>query len=166
MLTKLRYYGILNTWKGKVSTMKIWFDMDGTIADLYSVENWLPMLINADTTPYAIAKPMYRMSALAKRLNTLQKQGHEVGIISWTSKNGTSLYNQAVTEVKKAWLRKHLASVHFDDIKIVPYGTPKHEVCKEGILFDDEQYNRDNWNQYANGKAFLPCEIQPILAMC
>ena len=24
--------------------MKIWFDMDGTIADLYAVEGWLPML--------------------------------------------------------------------------------------------------------------------------
>ena len=24
--------------------MTIWFDMDGTISDLYAVENWLPML--------------------------------------------------------------------------------------------------------------------------
>ena len=24
--------------------MKIWFDMDGTIADLYAVEDWLPKL--------------------------------------------------------------------------------------------------------------------------
>ena len=25
--------------------MKIWFDMDGTIADLYGVTDWLPALI-------------------------------------------------------------------------------------------------------------------------
>ena len=33
------------------------FDMDGTIADLYGVKNWLPYLEAEDTTPYAIAKP-------------------------------------------------------------------------------------------------------------
>lgn len=27
------------------------FDMDGTIADLYGVDNWLEMLIAEDTTP-------------------------------------------------------------------------------------------------------------------
>ena len=32
------------------------FDLDGTIADLYGVENWLPMLVAHDETPYIIAK--------------------------------------------------------------------------------------------------------------
>ena len=31
--------------------MTIWFDMDGTIADLYGVEGWLEMLIAKDETP-------------------------------------------------------------------------------------------------------------------
>ena len=52
--------------------MTIWFDMDGTIADLYAVENWLPMLRASDPTPYAMAKPMLRLSALAYMLNGLQ----------------------------------------------------------------------------------------------
>ena len=29
--------------------MTIWFDMDGTLFDLYSVENWLEYLQNEDT---------------------------------------------------------------------------------------------------------------------
>ena len=33
----------------------ICFDMDGTIADLYAVENWLPMLRAFDPTPYEVA---------------------------------------------------------------------------------------------------------------
>ena len=33
------------------------FDMDGTIADLYGVKNWLSYLEAEDTTPYAIANP-------------------------------------------------------------------------------------------------------------
>ena len=48
------------------------FDMDGTIADLYGVDGWLNDLINGDTRPYDIAKPLVNMSALARRLNALQ----------------------------------------------------------------------------------------------
>ena len=51
------------------------FDMDGTIADLYGVENWLTYLINEDTFPYANAKPLLHLSSLARKLNTLQKAG-------------------------------------------------------------------------------------------
>jgi len=67
--------------------MKIWFDMDGTIADLYGVNGWLEMLIAEDTTPYAIARPLVNLSQLARKLNTLQRAGYEIGIISWGSKN-------------------------------------------------------------------------------
>ena len=36
----------------------IWFDMDGTIANLYGVENWLPKLRAHDASPYADAEVM------------------------------------------------------------------------------------------------------------
>ena len=31
----------------------IWFDMDGTIANLYGVDNWLDKLHASDASPYA-----------------------------------------------------------------------------------------------------------------
>ena len=43
---------------------RINFDMDGTIANLYGVENWLEMLMAEDETPYAIAKPLVNLSLL------------------------------------------------------------------------------------------------------
>jgi len=136
--------------------MKIFFDMDGTIANLYGVKNWLPMLIAEDTKPYAVAKPMVNMNSLAKVLNRLQKEGHEIGIISWTSKGGSKEYNEAVAETKKAWLNKHLASVKFNEIHIVAYGTPKAIFANaEAILFDDEEPNRKAWT----GKAYNVNEI-------
>ena len=49
----------------------IWFDMDGTIANLYGVDNWLDKLIAEDATPYAEAKPLLNMSQLAKEMNRL-----------------------------------------------------------------------------------------------
>ena len=125
----------------------IWFDMDGTIADLYGVENWLPMLRASDATPYAVAKPLLRLSTLAYMLNRLQAKGYRLGVISWLSKNGTPSYGADVTSAKMAWLKKHLPSVVWDEINIVPYGIPKQNFCHtpSDILFDDEKPNRDSW---------------------
>ena len=66
--------------------MKIFFDMDGTIANLYGVENWLEYLLNKNVKPYAEAKVMLNMNSLARLLNNLQKKGHKIGIISWLAK--------------------------------------------------------------------------------
>ena len=131
------------------ATLNELFDMDGTIADLYGVENWLDDLINENVRPYAEAKPLVRLSALARVLNRLQREGHEINVISWLSKNGSAEYNARVTETKKAWLAKHLPSVHWDNIIIVAYGTPK-ETLGTGILFDDEERNRNNWRGVAH----------------
>lgn len=129
------------------------FDMDGTIADLYGVDNWLKYLIAEDTFPYANAEPLLRLSALARKLNSLQREGYQLAVISWLSKSGTDEYNKAVTEVKKEWLRKHLPSVKWDRVTIVPYGTPKQNFCHTDldILFDDEERNRTNWTGRAYG---------------
>ena len=142
-------------------TATIFFDMDGTIADLYGVENWLDYLIASDTLPYAIAKPLLKLNSLARILNRLQKEGYRIGVISWLSKSGTEEYNNAVTEVKKNWLKKHLASVHFDEINIVKYGTPKQMFARteNDILFDDDEKNRSTWT----GKAFDVNAIIEIL---
>ena len=129
------------------------FDMDGTIADFYGVDNWLEYLIAEDTFPYANAEPLLRLSALARKLNSLQREGYQLAVISWLSKSGTDEYNKAVTEVKKEWLRKHLPSVKWDRVTIVPYGTPKQNFCHTDldILFDDEERNRTNWTGRAYG---------------
>ena len=142
-------------------TTTIFFDMDGTIADLYGVENWLDYLIASDALPYEIAKPLIRLNALARILNKLQKQGYKVGVISWLAKNSNTAYDEKVTRAKKEWLKKHLASVNFDEIHIVKYGTPKQTFAKteNDILFDDEEKNRNDWT----GKAFDVNEIIEIL---
>jgi len=141
--------------------MTIWFDMDGTIADLYGVQNWLDYLIAKDALPYEVAKPLVRLSALARVLNNLQRKGFKVGVISWLAKNSTADYDEAVTEAKLQWLNKHLASVEFDEINIVKYGTPKQTFAKSesDILFDDEERNRNEWT----GKAFDVDNILGVL---
>lgn len=145
--------------------MTFYFDMDGTLANFYGVQNWLEYLENFDTTPYRIAEPLINFSLLARRIHQLQRKGYKVGIISWLSKSGTEDYNAAVTAIKKAWLKKHLPSVEWNEITIVPYGTPKrnHANDKYAILFDDEKRNRDAW-QSKTRMAFDESCIMEILA--
>ena len=140
-------------------TKEIWFDMDGTIANLYGVENWLEYLLKEDTFPYANAKPMLNFSLLARFLNRLQAQDWKLGIISWTSKSGSETYNAAVETAKRVWLTRHLPSVEWDEIRVVRYGTNKYKVCGGGILFDDEARNREEWQDESHD----PAEIIEIL---
>lgn len=123
-------------------------DMDGTIAGFYDVENWLDYLMQENVYPYVAARPLVNMSVLARYLNQLSRSGYVINIISWTSRGGSDEYNERVRQAKLRWLNQHLHSVHFDNIYIIPYGTPK-ESFGSGILFDDEQRNRDNWNGIA-----------------
>lgn len=125
----------------------IFFDMDGTIADLYGVENWLDYLRAEDAFPYENAKALLNLQALAHRLNNLQRKGFRIEIISWLAKNSNENYDNLVTLAKVNWLRNHLHSVSFDEINIVSYG-----ICKDtfrhsdsDILFDDEERNRNEW---------------------
>lgn len=139
--------------------MKIWFDMDGTIADLYGVKDWLPAIINRETRPYTEAKGIGNLAMIARLLNKTKKNGHEIGIISWTAKGGTADYNEAVATAKRAWLNKHLPSVVWNEIKVVEYGTNKYMACGGGILFDDEIGNRTIWGD----GAYEPAEIVEVL---
>lgn len=139
----------------------IYFDLDGTLANLYGDPCWLEKLRSFDPSPYEQAIPLINMNALARRLNTLRKAGWHIGIVSWLSKESNNEYDEAVTEAKRRWLDKHLRSVKWDEIVIVPYGTPKQNIVRfaDGILFDDEERNRTAWT----GTAYDVNEILAIL---
>lgn len=126
----------------------IYFDMDGTIVDFYGVPNWLEYLERGDVYPYKAAKPLVSLSLLARRLNFLRARGYHLGIISWSSKGSAPEYDNKVAIAKRQWLAKHLHSVTWDEIEIVPYGFPKQKAvlfANDGILFDDEERNRTDW---------------------
>lgn len=132
--------------------------MDGTLADFYGISEWQKYLNNYNPLPYIQAKPLFNMRVLARLLNKLLKQGKEIYIISWLSKNTNTNFDAAVKAAKLQWLKKHLKSVHFTDIYIIPYGTPKN-LYGNGVLFDDEEKNRVNWGD----NAFEPKDIIKLL---
>jgi 5'(3')-deoxyribonucleotidase len=129
-------------------TKTINLDCDGTFINLYGVNGWLDDITNEDVRPYREAKPLVNLTWFARTVHELQNKGWKVNIISWTAKNGSKEYNKRVTKTKIEWLEKHLPSVTFDNVHIVKYGTPKTSLEK-GILFDDEERNRNEWEGVA-----------------
>lgn len=145
--------------------MTIYLDLDGTVVNFYGVPNWLECLEAQDSTPYRVAKPLVNLSTLARYLNRLQARGYNIGIISWLSKSGTDKFNAEVAEVKRDWLAKHLPSVQWDEIHIVPYGIPKSNcaTCPNAILFDDEQRNLNEWTANTHNMAYNADLLMEIL---
>ncbi len=141
---------------------KIWLDCDGTWVDLYGVNGWLADLQSHNPRPYKEAKPLIHLSTFARTIHELQAQGWEVNIVTWLSKNSTEKYDKAVAKTKLEYFSKHLPSVKFNKIKILKYGTPKSSVGN-GILFDDEAKNRDEWHGVACSEKNLIKKMRALL---
>lgn len=126
------------------------FDMDGTIADLYGVDNWLPMLRAEDPTPYIEAEPLVDIAKLSTLLKQAQTVGIKVRIISWLSMDSSEEYKEQVRQAKKEWLEKH--GFPYNNCNLVEYGYKKDYCVRnkksmsgEYILFDDSENVRDSW---------------------
>ena len=146
--------------------MVLYFDMDGTIADLYGVNNWLEFLLKSDTKPYKCAKGL-NLKSVARAMNKAIKKGYEIGIITWLPKGAHADYCEEVARAKIEWVRKHLKSVTIkaENFHILRYGSPKELRAQKGdFLFDDEITNRENWARaHGLGTSFEPCEIVSVL---
>ena len=124
------------------------FDMDGTIANLYGVENWLADLRAYNPRPYIVAEPMYDMEMLVMLLEVLKCQGWRIAVTSWLSMESTTEYDRAVRIAKREWLEKY--NFPFDEIHLVKYGTTKANCTRHlggyQILVDDNEKVRQGWN--------------------
>ena len=132
-------------------------DMDGTIADLYKVENWLGKLRNFDPTPYAEAALM--VADIAKAVAEIRAAGAEVKVVSWLSKETNSDFDKLVRKAKREWLAEQ--GIEVDSVRCVPYGTQKayyRNPDNINILFDDNAEVRKSFEGFNNCFALDPTE--------
>ena len=124
------------------------FDMDGTIADFYGVENWLDALRAEDPRPYMDADPIYDTDALNTILLALKNMGWRIVVTTWLAKGSSKAYDTLVREAKLAWLDKY--DFPYDEIHMVKYGTTKANCTRKlggfQILVDDNEKVRKGWN--------------------
>lgn len=124
------------------------FDMDGVLAGLYQVDNWLFKLEHSDPSPYEEACPLVDLSLLIPLLYQFKEKNWSIAITSWLAKNSTPFYDQQVRQAKKNWLDKN----HFpyDEIHLIKYGTTKANATRHKggyqVLIDDNEKIRQGWN--------------------
>lgn len=140
------------------------FDLDGSVASLYTVPNWLEKLRAEDPSPYLDAEPMWDMEKLAKVLGLLKSAGWEINIITWLSMNSSEEYKDAVRAAKLAWLDKW--GFVYDHFHGVQYGATKADSVRKrtdyGILIDDNEKVRSGWSL---GATIDPTKVDIIEAL-
>lgn len=140
------------------------FDLDGSVAALYSVPHWLDKIHTEDPSPYLDAEPMWDMEKLAEVLKLLQSAGWEINVITWLAKNSSEDYKDAVREAKLAWLDKW--GFVYDHFHGVQYGATKADSVRKrtdyGILIDDNEKVRNGWSL---GATIDPTQVDIIEAL-
>lgn len=150
----------------------VFFDMDGTIANLYGVRDWLPRLRAYDASPYVEAGTLVDLAQLIKLLDKLGEKGIHRGIISWGSMVSPMFYQTATKAAKIYWLHKHDLQNRFEEIHVIKYGTPKHYIPKKphrgGVLVDDNDDVCADWEKHGGiaVNAKNPGWIQELLELC
>lgn len=133
----------------------IFFDMDGTIVDLYGVRDVFHRLDTGDASPYAEANPIPNM---VEELHKYKAAGHRVVIITALGRHpqdatyDTEQMDKETIINKKEWLSKNGITV--DGFHAVPYGTNKYEVAireygyegANGTIVDDDDRVLATWN--------------------
>ncbi len=146
----------------------ICFDMDGTIADLYAVNNWESDLRDNNVRPYSEADPIFDMEALVEVLNELKQKGVEIRIITWGAKDSSKEFLQRTKAAKKEWLDSF--DFPYNKIHCVQYGTPKSKSIRKSInsakekaiLIDDNQEVCKSWKY---GDTINPTESDIIFQL-
>ena len=140
------------------------FDMDGTIADLYNVENWLAKLRKFDSAPYTEAALM--VAGVAEAIAEARRAGVEVKVVSWLSKESSIDYDKAVRKAKRDWLAAQ--GIEVDSVRCVPYGTQKAYYRNPdhiNILFDDNAEVRESFEGFPMCFAIDPTTMDIVEVM-
>ena len=145
----------------------IYFDLDGTLADLYGVAAWCERLNAEDVTPYEEAQPLVSPGQMRRVLLPLASAGVTLGVISWGAMNASNAYNRATRKAKLEWCKRYLPGC-FTEFHVVKYGTPKHHVRRiaDSILVDDSAEVRNAWDGRtidASNTAQMMIELQKLV---
>ena len=113
----------------------IYFDMDGTLADLYSVDNVFKKLDTFNASPYVEDKPINKYIDMLKEY---KNNGYKIIILSCLSKITNNDYDRQIVNAKGIWLDKYVGREYIDERIFIPYTKDKSTyVYRKGTLIDD-----------------------------
>lgn len=134
----------------------IWFDMDGTIYELYEIPDWLECLQEKRYSVYNQAgKARVNLDRIREAVRALTAQGWEVGIITWAGKNVKrgSWEFEAIAHFKREWTAHNFPEL-LDNFQLLEYGESKADYAPASydlnILVDDNTEVREAWRKYTS----------------
>ena len=114
------------------------FDLDGTLYDLYGLENWLSLLRNEQEGAFTLSFPLFGAEFYVIISNLLAK-GVIFNVITWLPMGASKEYEEICTREKREWCKNFLPFI--TNFTAQPYGVPKQKgIVKNAqteILIDD-----------------------------
>lgn len=134
----------------------IWFDMDGTIYELYRIPNWLERVRQMDMSVFSDGFPRNDYERIDVAVEALSAAGWRVGVVTWAPKGATLHEINEVGRVKFDWLCRFFPALADGHFACIPYGDSKANFVVEmesagdglNILVDDNKYVRADWRTY------------------
>ena len=135
----------------------VWFDMDGTLYDLYNVPNWLEELENENPNVFYDGNLMYNSYRIGQAIEALVAHGWDVGVVTWAPMgvDKDSTFFAKVEQVKRFWLKRFYPELAHN-FHCLPYGESKRNYVYENfcrtsliggtqVLVDDNMMVRCDW---------------------
>ena len=137
-------------------SIKIYFDMDGTVYDFYSQTNWLDRLINEDVSVYKEGGLLFNIVEFNNVVRNLISRGVEFGVITWASKGSSDEFFRETETAKRQWCKEYLPFC--TSFVVQEYGTPKQygisKRTKKDILIDDNIEVLKMWDNFGTRRGF------------
>ena len=122
----------------------VYFDMDGTLADLYGVANVFKRLDTLDANVYSEAKPIDTYINMLKEFHNM---GYKVVILSCLGMISDKQFDRDTVRNKGLWLDKYVGREYIDERIYIPNTKHKEQYIRDyGILVDDDDRVLMNWN--------------------
>lgn len=127
----------------------VYFDLDGTLFDLYGKTNWLDFLENEKSGIFIEGNfmPNIEIGKLLELISKLLSYGVNFEVITWLPKQASKNYEEICEKEKRIWVEKNLPFIK--KINCQSYGIPKQKAINKKasrmILIDDNEDICRNW---------------------
>ena len=131
--------------------IKVYLDLDGTVASLYTEKNWLKRLRDEEEGLFLNLNPMITQEELFEKF---PQEKYDIRILSMTPLGASKPFCEKVIEEKNAWLDKHFPALKKRIYQ--KYGHNKNvKNSANAILIDDNKAIRESWKGIALNPAQL-----------
>ena len=128
-------------------SIKIFFDLDGTVYNLYQISGWKEKLENENPEVFREGSFIGNYPEFMAICHKLLERGIQFGVITWLPMQASEEYEKECAEVKREWVKKFMPFV--TEFTAQAYGIPKQNAiikrAKRMYLLDDNAEVCEMW---------------------